>query len=862
MKTRGEKPTQRGSTLRTTIFGGLFLSLFQIFISFPIATWKRNKFNFEAPLSYSYSVLAITFVIVASVSLIVALLTPRKLRPFFAAFFLVLAAVIYIQQNFLAWNYGILDGQVLDFSRNNLRGFVDIALWGALITSVIFARKFILSQASNILIGVGAVTLIMTGANIIGYGPVNSPYAIDERTKFTFSEKENIIVFLFDAYQSDVLLELLESDAQLAEPLEGFTLYENNAAVFAKTYPTIPLFLTGKRYKKEQPLLEFFDTAYDKSLLEDMQKSGWDIGLYPNLIHYPALINAIDINPKIMDNAIGGVPSKAKVDTYLQSLDLSLFRAAPHILKPAIFNDGKFLAKREGLQKLYLSAIGEADIKQPFIYKTKNRHKAVGFRDLINEHGTLGTADPAFRFYHFMIPHAPNRLDAELNLVPHEPSFNAFRDYSIAGLKLMGTYLERLKDIGAYDNATILILSDHGMGTHNRRQYDPQIKSYEEIDPYGLQRSAAKAIFMMKPPGKRGALKLSDRPVSGIDVAPTLAAAAGMPLFNVEGQDVETIESDKARTRIFNYYTFSTWDSKYLDDFETFNIVGHVRDDASWIRKGMTKEARNIKNRDSYKIGELLSFGTDSKIDSDFLNAFIEGEDHVVSANYIKAPNGRVVLSIDLDKPVGEEEMLLLQFEIYSGQTLPRRIKVNDQSVTTTIIPKRRKLNNGLFITPDIHEGRETITLSFEPTSSETAKALNLSSVKLTRYSPPELGTVSNLVSMTEGPYLKGFHSETLLDATSHYHLGSYAFKVDPTICSNKKLRIAFDVLPDLVPRFILNAKEIQPVSNENSATGEYSFNCSAVVNDYQNLLDIFIPKQASENYQQYPRVTEVSLIP
>ncbi|MDA8708161.1 sulfatase-like hydrolase/transferase [Hellea sp.] len=624
----------------------------------------------------------------------------------------------------------------MDFQQNSGVGLIDIAMWSTALGIIFFGASFIKKQASNILLLIGSIVVIMTGVNIATYGNVDPPYAIDETTKFDFSRNKNIIVFLFDAYQMDLFLELAESKPDLVAPMEGFTAYENGAAVFAKTYPTIPLFLTGRRYQKKQPLLDFFKVAYDDSLMEKMQDKGWDVGLYPNIFHFPSLVNAIPISPKVMDNAIGGVPTNAKVETYLQSLDLSIFRAVPHILKPKIFNNGNFIVRNETMKNIYLYVIGDMNAHQPFQYKTKQRHKAVGFRDLMNEHAKLTTDDPAFRFYHFMIPHSPNWLDQDLNFVKHDPSFDAYRNYSIAGLKLLGAYLDSLKDIGAYDNATILVMSDHGMGTINKRQYNSKTKSYDEIDPYGHERSAAKSIFLLKKPGDRQKLSFSAKPVSGIDVAPTIAAAAGINIGKSEGQDVTTIEDDAVRTRLFNYYTFSTWDSKYLDDFEAFEIKGDVRDEASWTRLGMVKEKAKIKNRKSYRMGEVLSYGADIKNDSDFLNAFIKLDDYIVNPNYVNAPTGELDLNIKLKERPGAAETILLQFEIYSGETIDRKVIVNGHEQTLLIKPLRRRLNKGFLITPEMHKGKNTFNLSFRPTGPEGAKPLHLSSVKLSVVEP------------------------------------------------------------------------------------------------------------------------------
>ena len=718
------------------IFFSLLLCLFQLFISFPVAVWKRNKFNFEAPLTHSYSILTLTLGAVIFISLIIAYVFPRKLRSKALVVLIVFASAIFIQQNFLSWNYGILDGQSLDFKKNTGLGFIDLFLWCLAFAGIIFGAKFIRKHVVNILLTVGGITVIMTGVNILTFGKVDTPYTIDESAKFDFSRNENVILLLFDAYQMDLFLDLMDSEPELMEPLEGFTVYENSAAVFAKTYPTIPLFLTGRRYRKEQPLLDFFKVVYDDSLLEKMQEEGWDIGLYPNTIHFSSLVNAVNSSPKIMDNAIGGVPINAKIETYLQSLDLSIFRAVPHLLKPKIFNDGKFRVRQDKIKKLYASAIGDVDVQQPFKYRIKQRHSAVGFRDLLDEHGRLATDESAFRFYHFMVPHSPNWLDKDLQFVEHKANFEAYREYSIAGLKLMGAYLERLKKIGAYDNATILIVSDHGMGTPNKSQYNRTVKSYDNLETYGYQRSAAKSVFLLKKPGERQKITISSKPVSGIDVAPTLAAAVNIDIGNTEGKDVHLIRDDENRVRPFNYYTFSTWDSKYLDDFEAFDIKGHVNEDQSWHYKGVEKENKTIKNRKNYKMGEVLSYGADVKNDSDFLNAFIDLDKYIINPNYMNAATGELDLNIKLKEKLGAEDDILLQFEIYSGVTIYRKVIVNGHEQTLLIKPKRRQLNEGFLITPSMHGGKKNFALSFRPVDSDGAKPLHLSSVKLTVVEP------------------------------------------------------------------------------------------------------------------------------
>jgi hypothetical protein len=828
---------------RWTLFFGVFLCLFQLLISFPVAVWKRNKFNFEAPLTYSYSVLGLVCLTLAIASILIALLTPRKLRHYLSLVLVILAAAIFIQQNFMAWDYGILDGHRLDFEKNRARGYLDLLMWGVAIGVPFLVPNFVKRQSTNILLGIGAMAIIGTGINIKSYGTTLPPYTIDERAKFDFSRNKNIILFLFDAYQMDVFLDLADTQPELLGPLEGFTAYENNAAVFAKTYPTIPLLLTGKRYQKKEPLLDFFKLAYKDSLMAKLQEDGWDVGLYPHISRFPSLINTIDISPQIMDNAIGGIAKETKISTYLQALNLSIFRAVPHDLKPTIFNDGEFILTRENPMDNDRPVSGEeAKIEQPFKYQSDQAHPALGFKELINQHGSLATDDPVFRFYHLMLPHSPFLLDADLRAVKHQETFESYKEYSIAALKLVGEYLERLKDIGAYDNSTILIVSDHGMGVANYLQYESETQSYRKLKKWGYRRAAAKSILLAKLPQQRGAMARSLKPVSGIDIAPTIAAAAGIKTENFEGKNIDDISLEERRSRIFNFYSFSTWDSKYLDDFEAYEITGNVRDRSAWKKTAIVTDNTQVKNRKTYQLGELLSFGKDIKTDSDFLNAFIEADKHEVKPNYIEAKDGSIDVKIKLKTPPPSNEALLLQFEIYSGDAIDRKLIVNGKEMITFIKPKMRQLNRGFFISPDVHKGAKIINLSFAPVSAEKVRPLRLSSIKFSAMKPAKIQANTNLLQNANAFFPVGLVQKRTSLSLPSGRVGSLIFNASSDICKESRLRIKFKSKPSTPPILVLNSTPLVAAASAAENETTFSYDCLSTEITSTNVLEVSIP--------------------
>ena len=69
----------------------------------------------------------------------------------------------------------------------------------------------------------------------------------------------------------------------------------------------------------------------------------------------------------------------------------------------------------------------------------------------------------AFRFYHMRGPHAPFYLTEDLKYEPtgRMSSRNA---QGTGSLKIVYAYLEQLRALGKYEDATIIITADHGVG--------------------------------------------------------------------------------------------------------------------------------------------------------------------------------------------------------------------------------------------------------------------------------------------------------------------------------------------------------------------------------------------------------------
>ncbi len=149
--------------------------------------------------------------------------------------------------------------------------------------------------------------------------------------------------------------------------------------------------------------------------------------------------------------------------------------------------------------------------------------------------------DTPFHFLHLVLPHAPWRYlpdglrytPRDLGMVSYEeriehpwPALVDHRRHVSQAMyvdRLLGETVERLKDVGLYDRATLLVTADHGVS------FQPGLEQGTRNLRPSNEHEVAWIPFLLKVPGQEvGAV--SDRNVMSVDVAPTVAELAGTRL--------------------------------------------------------------------------------------------------------------------------------------------------------------------------------------------------------------------------------------------------------------------------------------------------------------------------------------------
>jgi hypothetical protein len=188
---------------------------------------------------------------------------------------------------------------------------------------------------------------------------------------------------------------------------------------------------------------------------------------------------------------------------------------------------------------------------------------------------------PTLHFLHLLAPHTPHRHLADGHQYEADPAPRGIADDDVRTLaeapalldrqrlqeevahvdRLVGDLLDRLRATGLYDEALVVVTSDHGIAFRPGRTV--RGLNEEPIDP-AVQPELLWVPLFVKAPGQAEGV-VSDLPASTIDVVPTLAAHLGIDLpWAVDGRDLtEPVDAD--RDRRFRHVVGSSFATFTLD---------------------------------------------------------------------------------------------------------------------------------------------------------------------------------------------------------------------------------------------------------------------------------------------------------
>ncbi len=482
--------------------------------------------------------------------------------------------LLWLQGNIMVWEYGVFDGDGIEWSKYSWQGWTDTGLWLILLTGAIIFHKKILkisSFASLALILLQSIFLIST------YFPApntwSSNFSLTEKhefpeTLFNYSSSFNIVHIILDSFQTDVFQEIVEEN-NLTSDLDGFILFRENMGVAPNTFLSIPAIFSGEAYQGKIDEKSYVNKALsEKGFQNILFNNGYDVNLVPGITmpgkNYTSYYR--------ISGSYGGSKREKEISDAATLMDMIMFRHLPHFLKKKIYNNQNWIFQTLTTKK-----------------KSGNFRYKDFFQDYIDS-VQIKSSLPAYHYIHLLPPHPPYVTDKNCKytggVLPN--TRNSYKTEARCVLNLFIHFIKKLKSLGIYDASMIILQADTGRG------FRPANIKHDIPPDNGTMRSIgySLALLAIKPPDKKGALTISHAKTIHTDIPPTVMNMAGLK-HNYKGIPVFELDPSKKRTRWFD---------------NSFKVTGSVYDYQSWKKVSNLSVSKKVVAQ-PYQWGSAIQFG-------------------------------------------------------------------------------------------------------------------------------------------------------------------------------------------------------------------------------------------------------------
>jgi len=467
----------------------------------------------------------------------------------------VLTVCGYLQAAFLNGNLGTLTGDAIAWQTLKESMLLNLAVWVVALLCGFLLLYLDRALWTKLMTFVCCALVFMQTVPLLGivFGAYDeteieeiSSYSLSEEGMYAFSEKDNIFIFVLDRLDYDYIEAVRKQDPDFFDALEGFTDYTNAISCYARTMPALANLVTGYTETAYTATTQTYYTQAwiqeGRDLLADLNGAEYTAEFYTS-IHY--LFADPEYAKAHVANLNDGKGDLAYATVLKKLMYLSAYRYVPTAMKPFYWEDTNYynedVLKNEEYEAYQFDDSGYGP---GFLEATADRQKG------------------SFKLYHFYGPHSPYTMHAD-GTASEEPT--TVQEQTMGCFNILYRAFERMKELGIYDDATIIITGDHGAAIS---------------DTKGLQKATRVGLFY-KPAGKgTQPLEQSAAPVSSLNIAATVAKAAGVD-HTAYGPALDEIgENDQ----IVRYYYKSLCPSgSYGENMVyQYQIVGDAADMDNW----------------------------------------------------------------------------------------------------------------------------------------------------------------------------------------------------------------------------------------------------------------------------------------
>lgn len=504
-----------------------------------------------------HDVIGVMIVISVSAFVIITLLISLlrgKIFNYVITFIFSISICGYIQGNFLNGELGALTGDAIAWQKQTEGMIFNLVIWTVLFIAfftVLYLNRNLWKKV--VIYGSVIIFLMQTvalGSIIIsGETPKEKEVAnfLSTKDMFDYSKKKNTFVFLLDRLDYDYIEEILKDDPKFFDYLDGFTNYTNAISETARTKPAANYMLTNcDKNMFKVPGNEYFEKSWDANghnILKDLTEAGYNVDMYTEISD---MFGSGKTMEKYVSNMTNNHSELDKANVAKNLLTLSAYRYTPTVMKPF------FWAYTDDINK----GSYKKDDESKEVYEIDETKYAQGIKNFDLKD------DNYFKFYHFNGSHAPYTLkeDGTKSKNPTSAKIQTKGNFNI-----LYKAFDKMKELGIYDNANIIIIADHG---------------YAVSDKKPLQKATRIGLFY-KPSGSAGtSLKTSSAPVSFKNIPATILKASGVD-YTDYGTPIDEVPEDADITR--TYFKTVMKDGKEKEVYR-YEVKGDASDFKNWIQ--------------------------------------------------------------------------------------------------------------------------------------------------------------------------------------------------------------------------------------------------------------------------------------
>lgn len=495
-----------------------FLFTFMLLIFGPAEIFFANVTEFDFVYGEFAGCMAVFALVGAALLTVISAILPDKFYRIFLSAMFAIAVAGYLQVMFLNKHLDLLGVNPEGYQVNVGQAAGNLLIWLVVIALVIFSAfwkkdmwKKVVTYLSAFLLCIQLIAFVSltVTAKEDAYEYPEGSYHLSGEDQYKVSADKNVIVLVLDYFSNQYLKPLETAYPGATQFLHDFTYYSNADCTYYGTFPSLPHMLTGNEVDMSCGCNEWFEQIWNSKKTQEFYSMLKEKHYVTNVYTQDMHVLCGQDGAVIMKDAISNVVNEAQeIDVshgllYKTMGKMSAYRMFPDILKPYFY--------------------ANIDEYKDIVSVKENpvRHNNYDFYQGLLEEGL--SVDKQSNYYivqHLMGPHL---LTTDENGYYKEDA--TLEETTKGCMVIVEEYLKQLKDLGVYDDATIIITADHGGPS------DSQV------------------IFYMKEPGETHEVSMvTNAPISHREFLPTIAEAVGAD-YTEYGQSVHDFTEDEQRER-------------------------------------------------------------------------------------------------------------------------------------------------------------------------------------------------------------------------------------------------------------------------------------------------------------------------